>query len=172
MKKLLILLGQFALAVFILVLLPVFICIIIFLYFQKRQDKNYQKYIASLGDKNFLCYNEGTLSRTFIEQELIPTLDSSVELIYLEGDTLVSDYDERQLTAMLYPFKENFEFPHLLKLRNGHFTELSVKFDVHHTVQNPSSSGKLLERIYGFFDIEPKKNFLRYNPSLTEALQA
>ena len=52
-----------------------------------RKEVQLKKYLASIGERNFLCYNNRTEAKEFIEREMIPLLDKEIEVIYLNGET-------------------------------------------------------------------------------------
>jgi hypothetical protein len=122
-------------------------------YFDWKREKELEKYLNGLGDKNFFCYNNRTDAKDFIEKELIPKLCKDIELIYLDGREPKSNYLRGHISLALYKLKNYSGFPHLLKIRDGQIIDESVNNEFFNTMTHHKPSDKLLRDINLFFDL-------------------
>jgi len=117
-------------------------------------DNDYRNYIEKLGDKNFFFYNNKRRPKSFIEANILPYLPEHVEIIYLNGKKPESEYPETVVSHMLYQSKAYDGFPHLVKLRNGVVTELSINNEVSNCIYQHKNFDLILFKIYAFFDLQ------------------
>lgn len=128
-------------------------------YHNWTREKKLKKYLCRLGDKNFFCYNNRTDAKDFIEKELIPKLDKKIELIYLDGREVRSNYVGDHISLALYKLKNYSRFPHLLKIRDQQIIDESVNNEFFNTMTQNKQLDKLLNDINVFFGLtDDKKN--------------
>ena len=124
----------------------------------KIADNQLKKYLIELGDKNFFCYNNRLDAKDFIEKELLPRLDKSVELIYLDGRQPRSKYESDKISSALYKLKRYTRFPHLLKVRDGQIIDESINNEFFNTMRQNKPIDKLIADINEFFGLRTEKN--------------
>lgn len=134
------------------------ICLPVILIQDYSNNKKQKDYLITLNGKNFFCYNNRTDAKVFIEKELLPKLGNNIELIYLNGWDVQSDYDKNILSKILYELRNYTGFPHLLKVREGKIIDASVNNEFYNTMHQNKPVDKLLLEIDSFFSSEKKKN--------------
>lgn len=139
--------------------LPFFIISLPFIWINElRFHKGYTRYINSLEGKNFFCYNNKATSKLFIEQEIIPNLPDSIEIIYLNGRTPESNYEKKYISRILYQFKNYQGFPQLLKIRNNKLIDASIRGDVFNSINQNKAPEKLFRKLLDFYEIQDTKH--------------
>ncbi len=84
-----------------------------------KSEKEYVKFLREIDGTKFFCYNNRKKNKDFIEKNILQTLPSDIKVIYLEGKTPKSDYDQKFISVLLYSIKDRKGFPYLLKISNG-----------------------------------------------------
>ncbi len=136
------------------VVIPTMILVTPFLsYSDKKRQAAFRKFVLQIGDKNFFCYNNRSDAKEFIEQKIIPNLPKEIEIIYLNGRELQSDYDETFVSMLLYSFKEYKKFPHLLKIRNGQIIDLSINNRTFNCINQGKPIENMFDEINSFFEV-------------------
>ena len=97
-------------------------------------NRKYKKYLQSIEGTIFLCYNNKTKSKDFIEKNILPTLNPDIKVIFLDGKTPKSDYDQSFISKALYSIKDRKGFPYLLKISNGKLMDKSINNDFYNTI--------------------------------------
>jgi hypothetical protein len=139
-------------AIVLLISLPFIIISYPFSWLRNKKFENdYREYLIQLEGKNFFCYNNKQSSKDFIENELIPNLPESVELIYLNGRIPESKYEKKFISHILYQFKNYQGFPQLLKIRNCETFDDSIRSDVFNTINQNKSTDGLFIKILNFY---------------------
>lgn len=123
---------------------------------QTNFEKGYLEYTNRLNDKNFFCYNNRENSKEFIESYIIPKLPESVEVIFLNGRAIESDYSREFISHALYRLKNYRKFPHLMKVRNGEITDFSLNNTFYSIINQNKPLDELLNEVDLFFDIDNK----------------
>ncbi len=143
---LLIVIAMPILAIFLLIFYPIN-------YFQdKKFEKEYLIFLKQINGKNFFCYNNRLNSKDFIEEVIIPNLRSDVEIIYLDGKEIVSDYPPKYISVALYRLHNYHKFPHLLAIRNDQVVDMSVN-NVFYTILNQNQPlDRLFNQMNSFFN--------------------
>lgn len=118
---------------------------------QKNFEKGYLAYANRLNNKNFFCYNAREHSKEFIENYVIPNLPENVEIIYLNGRSVVSNYSNEFMSQAFYRFKHYNKFPHLMKIRNGEIIDTSINNTFYNVLNDTRPIDKLLDEINLFF---------------------
>lgn len=126
---------------------------IIWSYFNNLAfNKKYKTYLQTINGTNFFCYTSRTSSRDFIEKNIIPTLTPDIKVVYLDGKTPKSDYDQSFISKALYDVKDKTGFPYLLKITNGQLTDKSIKSDFYNTMNQKGDIGQLNAKIISFYE--------------------
>ncbi len=120
---------------------------------QKEQAflKAYQPFLASLEGKNFFCYNNRNNSLAYIEQQILPQLNGNIQLIFLDGQTPVSDYPPAFMARLLLTAKHYQRFPHLIKIRDGQVLDKSINNAFYNGMNQGKDIGLLLGEMDVFF---------------------
>ncbi|MEO0528858.1 MAG: hypothetical protein AAFZ89_16620 [Bacteroidota bacterium] len=157
-----------AIILFVIIGIPIFILfspIIIvlypFQYFQrKRFEKKYSKFLAQNSGKNFFCYNNRKNSIKYIEEQIIPNLTDGIEIVYLNGKKVESEYNTEFISEALYKLKDYRRFPHLMKIRNGKLIDKSINNPFYSVLNLAKSKNELLTQIYRFFELTEIKKII------------
>lgn len=139
--------------IFMLILLPFYLIAQPFIWLSKKiRERQFNKYLKQLEGKNFFCYNNKPKSFEFIEQNIIPNLSASIEVIFLDGKTPESGYERKFVSQTLYKFKNYQGFPHLLKVRNGNAIDESLNNELFNTINQNKPIDDLMLKITDFFE--------------------
>lgn len=125
---------------------------------QYYRNKRLETYFRGVGDKNFFCYNNRSDAKDYIETHLLPHLDYEIELIYLDGKTPKSAYQQEIIAQVLYDFKDYTRFPHLVKVRDGKLIDKSINNAFFNTMRQNKPMEQLIAEINYFFELETETN--------------
>lgn len=141
-------------------MLPFIILISPFFYFRRKKfEKEYSHFLIKQNGKNFFCYNNRKNSKRFIEEVIIPSLSKNVEIVYLNGRKIESEYPKEFISNILFNLKTYNKFPHLVKVRDGKLHDKSINNIFYSILNQHTSQTKLLTEINQFFEIiEEKKS--------------
>ena len=140
-------------------MLPIIIISTPFLYFQrKRFEKKYSEFLTKNSGKNFFCYNNRKNSKKYIEDEIIPNLTEGIEIVYLNGKKVESEYNTEFISEALYKLKNYSRFPHLMKIRNGKLIDKSINNPFYNVLNLNKPKNELLTKINRFFELTEIKN--------------
>lgn len=139
--------------------IPIILISLPFTYFQRRGfEKKYAEFLQKNNGKNFFCYNNRKNSKKYIEESILPNLDDGIEIVYLDGRKIESQYNSEFISAALYGLKHYNKFPHLIKIRNGQLLDKSVNNPFYGVLKMNKSKTELLNKINHFFELQVKKN--------------
>ncbi len=124
---------------------------------EKKSKRDYINYLHRIEGKNFFCYNNRKNVQELIETIIIPRLPKDVEIIFLNGKVIESDYAKTFMSRALYSLKNYQKFPHLMKIRNGEVLDFSLNNTFYNTINQQQPLDKLLAEINLFFDLEESK---------------
>ncbi len=130
---------------FIIILFP------IKYFWRKKFEKKYANFLNVNHGKNFFCYNNRKDSKDYIEENIIPELTSTIEIVYLKGKEIKSDYNIEFISESLYKLKTYNRFPHLMKIRNGKLIDKSINNLFYNVLNMSKSKTELLNKIHFFF---------------------
>ncbi len=123
-------------------------------YFQrKRKEKKFAEFLVEHNGKNFFCYNNREDAKKYIEDKVIPNLSDKIEIIYLNGRKVESEYDENAISKALYNLKYYEGFPHLMKIRNNKLIEKSINNSFYNMMNLNKSKNNFLLEINNFFEL-------------------
>jgi hypothetical protein len=114
-------------------------------YFSNRRYKRFLKEHEGL---EFFCYTNRKNSEQFVEEEILPALDSGINIIHLVGKRPVSEYDERCISHMLYRIKQ-VGFPNIMKIKDGHVVDLSLHNELYNTINQRKDPEVFLTALNG-----------------------
>ena len=135
-------------------MLPIIIISMPFLYFQrKRFEKKHSEFLTENNGKNFFCYNNRKNSKKYIEDEIIPNLTDGIEIVYLNGKKVESEYNAEFISEALYKLKNYSRFPHLMKIRNGKLIDKSINNPFYNVLNLNKPKNELLTKINRFFEL-------------------
>lgn len=137
---------------FILVITPIG-------YFQRKKfKKKYSNFLNENHGKNFFCYNNRKNSKEYIEEIILPNLNGEIEIVYLNGKKIESEYNSEFISEALYGLKYYNKFPHLIKIRNGKIIDTSINNPFYGVLNMNKSKTELLNKIDIFFELNIVKN--------------
>lgn len=125
---------------------------------QKRFNEKYAEFLIEMDGKNFFCYNNRKNSKEFIEQEIIPNLTDGIEIVYLNGKIIESDYPSEFISQALYTLRSYNRFPHLMKIRNGKLIDKSANNPFYNVLNLNKPKADFLNKINQFFELIEIKN--------------
>ena len=145
-------------AIIVLILLsPIFIILIPFFAFGNRKfDKEYKLFLDSNNGKKFFCYTSRKGIKEYVENTVIPLLDSDINIIFLNGKTPKSEFPEDCISRMLYRI-ENIGFPNIMKIVNGEVIDISLKKEFYNELNNKMETSKFIETLKLEFQVMDKK---------------
>lgn len=142
-----------------ILILPIIVISMPLLYFQrKRFEKKYSEFLTDNNGKNFFCYNNRKNSKKYIEDEIIPNLTDVIEIVYLNGKKVESEYNAEFISGALYRLKSYSRFPHLMKIRNGKLIDKSINNPFYNVLNLKKDKTELLTKINLFFELNEIKN--------------
>lgn len=133
-------------------LIILFLPFIVWFYFNNLAfNRKYKLYLHTINETNFFCYNNRIDSKDFIEKNILPKLSQDIKVIYLDGRTPKSDYEEKYISKVLYGIKDKKGFPYLLKISNGQLIDQSINNDLFNTINQNKDIGQLYNKINLFY---------------------
>ena len=93
---------------------------------RKKFEKKYTEFLYENNGKNFFCYNNRKKSKQFIEEDIVPNLNDGIEIVYLNGKKIESEYNSEFISEALNRLKNYKRFPHLMKIRDGKLIDKTV----------------------------------------------
>jgi len=120
-------------------------------FWRKKFEKKYSKFLNENQGKNFFCYNNRKSSKDYIEENIIPRLTSTIEIVYLNGKKIESNYNIEFISESLHKLKNYKKFPHLMKIRNGKLIDKSVNNLFYGVLNLNKSKTELLNEIHFFY---------------------
>jgi len=156
----------FGFILFVVIGIPIFILfspiLLVLLplgHFQRKKfEKKYAEFLIENHGKNFFCYNNRKNSKNYIENEIIPSLTDGIEIVYLNGKKVESEYNVEFISEALYKLKNYNQFPHLMKIRNGKLIDKSVNNPFYNVLNLKKNKNDLLFKINLFFELNKIKN--------------
>ncbi|OYU96636.1 MAG: hypothetical protein CFE21_09315 [Bacteroidetes bacterium B1(2017)] len=119
-------------------------------------NKKYKEFILTHDGANFFCYNNRKNSKDYIEKNILPTLSPDIKVIYLEGRTPKSDYEQSFISKVLYSIKDQKGFPYLLKISEGQVIDKSINHDFYNTMNQNKDLEQLSKKIATFYETAGK----------------
>ncbi len=133
-------------------LLILFLPFMIYGYFDNLAfNRKYKDYLHTIDGTNFFCYNNRTNSKDFIEKNILPTLTPDIKVVYLDGKTPKSEYDQSFISKALYCIKDRKGFPYLLKISDGQLLDKSINNEFYNTMNQNKDIGQLSKKIISFY---------------------
>jgi hypothetical protein len=135
------------------VLSPVLLVLGIKDHFDSREArKRFEEDLLRLEGTCYFCYNNRKNSVDFAKEILIPHLESTVKMVFVEGKTISDLPDKHFISRILYGVKDRKGFPYLLKISNGRVLDCSVHQQFYSIINNKKSLEPLLKRIDLFYN--------------------
>ena len=139
-----------------------FLCIVIVIPFipfilahshfsNKQFQKGYNLFLERMNGGCFFFYNSRRSSIAFAREVVVPALDPSVHIVFVEGSRIDVGADSQYISNMLAAVKERKGFPYLLKIEHEEVLELSVNNQFYSIMAGHKPIGPLLDRINSFF---------------------
>ncbi|WP_426059621.1 hypothetical protein [Hymenobacter sp. B1770] len=143
-------------ATFIAVMLVFLLSLLVISQFSdKKFHKEYKLYLERMNGARFFCYNNRKSSIAFAQDIIVPALDPSVHVVFVEGSNVKNGPDSKYISKMLYGVKERKGFPYLLKIENCQVIDTSVNNQFYSIMIGSKPIGPLLDRINAFYNSTP-----------------
>ncbi|MGY5353490.1 hypothetical protein [Wenyingzhuangia sp. IMCC45467] len=120
---------------------------------RKKFEKKYAEFLNENNGKNFFCYNNRKNSKQYIEEDILPNLNNGIEIVYLDGKKVESEYNVEFISEALYKLKNYNRFPHLMKIRNGKLIDKSINNPFYNVLNLNKPKNELLTKINLFFEL-------------------
>ena len=92
----------------VILLSPIIIFFIIFgPLHNKILKKQYQQYLSTINGVHFFCYNNKSSSKDYIETHILPNLSDEINIIFLNGKTPISKFNQKFISYALYSIAYN-----------------------------------------------------------------
>ncbi|WP_159090812.1 hypothetical protein [Aquimarina aquimarini] len=134
--------------------IPMIIFIPIKSFCRKRFEKKYAEFLIKNDGKNFFCYNNRKNSKKYIEENILLNLPKEIDIVYLNGKKIESDYTTEFISEALYNLKNYNRFPHLLKIRNGQLIDKSINNPFYNILNLNKPKNDFLSQINRFFNLD------------------
>lgn len=139
----------------LIIIIPIVVCLSpIFMindYFEGLSfNKKYNKYLSKIDQTKFFCYSSRRDSRTFIEKNILPLLGSDINVLFLNGKNVESNYEKKFMTKVLYSLKDKKGFPYIIKIHQGEVLNCSLNNEVYNTMVQQKSIEPLIQKINSF----------------------
>lgn len=122
---------------------------------QKRFNKRYNEFLLSLESKNFFCYNNKRSSFNYINEEVLPYLPKSVDVLFLKDRIVYSDrYEPKFTSQMFYDFKNYKGFPQLVKIRDGVVYDCSINNELFNSLNQGKDKQIIFDKMNEFFELK------------------
>jgi len=122
--------------------------------YRKNLYRFYSEYLNQFEGKNFFCYNNTGNTKEFIENNILPSLPKDIEIIFLNGKTIETNYSTKFISHILYNLKQYHKFPHLIKIRNKKILDHSINNTFYNIFHQNLPLDKFFNEMNIFFDLE------------------
>ena len=105
---------------------------------KKQQKERFEAFLLSNNGIELFCYTNRKRFCEVIEEEIIPSLDKSINIVKLNGKEPQTELDKEMISYALYRIK-NIGFPNVMKIVNGKLIDLSMHKEVYDCINNGKS---------------------------------
>jgi len=95
----------------------------------RQFTQQYSEFLRDCDNVIFFCYTNRNQTHSYIEENILPHLNPTLNVIYWEGREVHSDFEPRFLTHMLYHL-HNTGFPNLMRVTNRQVIDMSLQNDL------------------------------------------
>lgn len=142
----------------LIISIPIFIVYIPLEYFRRKKfKKEYNLFLQKQNGKNFFVYNNRQNSKLYLKEHIIPKLDNRIEIIYLNGRKIESEYNSQYISESLLKLSHYKRFPHLMKIREGTMIDKSINNHYYNVMNSNKPKAEFFNSINHFFDLESNK---------------
>lgn len=139
----------------IILFIPILIFCFPFFYIRSMTfKKRYNNYIPKLEGKSFFIYNNRMNAMPFIKSEILPRLKDNIEIIFLDGTKVVTEYKREMFSHMLHNLDNYDKFPHLMKVRDGQVLDHSINNEFYNVLNQNKPIDKFIQSINAYFETE------------------
>jgi hypothetical protein len=115
-------------------------------------NKEYKLYLAKMNGTCFFFYNNRKSSLAFVRESVLPMLDPSIQVIFVNGKKIEAIDDAKFLSQMLYEVKERKGFPYLLKVSGEQVHSCSINNQFYGIMSNKKPLAPLMQRVNSFYN--------------------
>lgn len=143
----------------LLVFIVIFFLFLPFLYFidipnRKRKKQfllEYSLYLKEIEGSVFFCYSNRKNTLTPIQEIVIPKLDKSINIVFLNGRSLQTNHNIKFISHAIH-MKSVKGFPFIMKVINSEMKYVSLHDELYSAINKKSSFDYFLEKVK--FNIE------------------
>ena len=108
-------------------LFPLLVGGVIATWINKKQFKQrYKLFLDAHDNMVFFCYSDRSNKHDLVEQQILPRLDPSINVIFVQESKPDSDFDTRCISYMLDNVSNN-GCPNLMRISNGKVIDIALE---------------------------------------------
>lgn len=139
---------------FLIMAIPFMLVIIPIGHYQRKKfEEKYAEFLIENNGLNFFCYNNRKNSKDFIENNILPNLIEEIDIVFLNGKYVESEYPAEFISQALRMLNNYKRFPHLMKIRNGKLIDKSINNLFYNILNLHKSEEELMSQINQFFEL-------------------
>jgi hypothetical protein len=116
------------------------------------ENRDFKRFLISMEGKQFFFINNRKGNEEFVIQSIFPHLREDIEILFVEGSTIQSDYHPLYISMALWKVKPKKGFPYLMKISNGKIHYLSVNNAFYNVKNNGKDVREFILQVEAFFD--------------------
>ena len=133
--------------------IAVFLGVVTIIHFSDRKfKKEYKDFLHRVNGSRFFFYNSRRNSVDFAKEAVVPHLESTTKVVFVDGEDIDCGPDSKFVSHMLYGVKERKGFPYLIKVVNEEPVDYSVNNLFYNTMTGKKPLTPLLQRINAFYE--------------------
>ena len=109
--------------------------------------QRYRMFLESNDELVFFCYTDRRNKHDWVEQNILPHLDSALNFIFVEENEPKSDFDPRCIAVMLDNVT-NGGCPNLMRITNGNVLDISLQHDMQSIQDQKLDSSAFVQLIH------------------------
>ncbi len=139
----------------LIILSPILIPVLIFVYLRsKYESARLRRFLARNEGAKFFCYTSKSTGVKFAREEILPHLESDVQVIYMSAKGRMNLGDEsiiNTLIGMEAGGAKRGGYPCVVKVVEGKLISESLNTEFYRTIHRNANSEPLLRRINDFY---------------------
>ncbi|QIL78272.1 MULTISPECIES: hypothetical protein [Hymenobacter] len=118
----------------------------------KKFQEEYKEFLHRADGSCFFFYNSRKSSVEFAKHAVVPHLDPTTRVVFVDGEEIDCGPDSKFISHMLYGVKEKKGFPYLIKVIDEQALDCSVNNLFYNTMTGKKPLIPLLQRINAFYE--------------------
>jgi hypothetical protein len=119
---------------------------------RKKFLAEYKAFLKRISGTRFFFYNSRRSSVTFARESIVPCLEPSIKVVFVDGEDIDIGDDSKFVSHMLYGVKHKKGFPYLIRIDNEEPVDYSVNNLFYNTMNGKKPLEPLLKRISSFYN--------------------